>query len=93
MTQMAQISRLVNERSAPSASSASLFLVLRKLALLRFRRGVGIELCLLVRHDPDGVTRRYVHIGTGNYNPSTARFYTDLSLLTSSPEITSVPGR
>jgi polyphosphate kinase len=47
------------------------------------------KLCLLVRHDPDGVTRRYVHIGTGNYNPTTARFYTDLSLLTSSPEITS----
>src|SRR5215467_13123135 len=48
------------------------------------------KLCLLVRHDPDGVTRRYVHIGTGNYNPTTARYYTDLSLLTSSPEITSV---
>src|SRR5215831_7202306 len=47
------------------------------------------KLCLLVRHDPDGVTRRYVHIGTGNYNPTTARYYTDLSLLTSSPEITS----
>src|SRR5246127_3809619 len=47
------------------------------------------KLCLLVRHDPDGVTRRYVHIGTGNYNPATSRFYTDLSLLTSAPEITS----
>jgi polyphosphate kinase len=47
------------------------------------------KLCLLVRHDPDGVTRRYVHIGTGNYNPATARYYTDLSLLTSEPEITS----
>jgi polyphosphate kinase len=47
------------------------------------------KLCLLVRHDPDGVTRRYVHIGTGNYNPTTSRFYTDLSLLTSAPEITS----
>ncbi len=47
------------------------------------------KLCLLVRHDPDGVTRRYAHIGTGNYNPFTARFYTDVSLLTSSPEITS----
>jgi polyphosphate kinase len=47
------------------------------------------KLCLLVRHDPDGVTRRYAHIGTGNYNPATARYYTDLSLLTSSPEVTS----
>lgn len=47
------------------------------------------KLCLLVRHDPDGVTRRYAHIGTGNYNPATARYYTDVSLLTCSPEITS----
>ena len=47
------------------------------------------KLCLLVRHDPDGKTRRYVHIGTGNYNPTTARFYTDLSLLTAAPSITS----
>lgn len=46
------------------------------------------KLCLLVRHDPDGVTRRYAHIGTGNYNPTTARFYTDISLLTASPQIT-----
>jgi polyphosphate kinase len=46
------------------------------------------KLCLLVRHDPDGKTRRYVHIGTGNYNPTTARFYTDLSLLTAAPNIT-----
>ena len=46
------------------------------------------KLALLVRHDPDGVTRRYGHLGTGNYNPATARFYTDLSLLTSDPEIT-----
>jgi polyphosphate kinase len=46
------------------------------------------KLCLLVRHDPDGVTRRYVHIGTGNYNPATSRYYTDVSLLTCSPEIT-----
>jgi polyphosphate kinase len=46
------------------------------------------KLALLVRHDPDGVTRRYGHLGTGNYNPATARFYTDLSLLTADPEIT-----
>src|SRR5437868_10161229 len=46
------------------------------------------KLSLLVRRDPDGVTRRYAHLGTGNYNASTARIYTDLSLLTSNPEIT-----
>jgi len=46
------------------------------------------KLALLVRHDEDGVTRRYAHLGTGNYNPSTARFYTDISLLTADPEIT-----
>jgi polyphosphate kinase len=47
------------------------------------------KLCLLVRHDPDGVTRQYAHLGTGNYNATTARLYTDLSLLTADPEITS----
>jgi polyphosphate kinase len=46
------------------------------------------KLCLLVRRDPDGVTRRYAHIGTGNYNPTTSRFYTDISLLTASPDVT-----
>ena len=39
----------------------------------------------MARRDPDGVIRRYAHLGTGNYNPTTARFYTDLSLLTADP--------
>lgn len=47
------------------------------------------KLALIVRNDPDGKIRRYAHLGTGNYNPSTARFYSDLSLLTSDAEITS----
>jgi polyphosphate kinase len=47
------------------------------------------KLALMVRRDPDGVVRRYAHLGTGNYNSVTARFYTDVSLLTSRPEITS----
>jgi polyphosphate kinase len=47
------------------------------------------KLSLLVRHDPDGVTRRYAHLGSGNYNTATARIYTDLSLLTADPQTTS----
>jgi polyphosphate kinase len=46
------------------------------------------KLSLLVRRDPDGMTRSYAHIGTGNYNATTARIYTDLSLLTANPEVT-----
>jgi len=41
---------------------------------------------LVVRRDDDGI-RRYVHLGTGNYNPGTARLYTDLGLLTCRPEL------
>lgn len=47
------------------------------------------KLALLVRRDPDGAVRRYAHLGTGNYNPVTARFYTDISLLTTRIELTS----
>jgi polyphosphate kinase len=47
------------------------------------------KLMLILRKDPDGKIRRYAHLGTGNYNPSTARFYSDLSLITSDEGITS----
>ena len=47
------------------------------------------KLALVVRQDPDGKIRRYVHLGTGNYNPSTAKFYTDFSFLTCDQYITS----
>ena len=41
---------------------------------------------LVVRREGSGL-RRYVHIGTGNYNPKTARLYVDIGLLTARPEI------
>jgi polyphosphate kinase len=44
------------------------------------------KVSLVVRREPDGV-RRYVHLGTGNYNASTARLYTDLGLFTCNQEI------
>jgi polyphosphate kinase len=51
-------------------------------------RGLKVhgKICLVVRRGRDGI-RRYVHLGTGNYNDRTARAYTDMGLLTSSADI------
>ena len=47
---------------------------------------IHAKMTLVVRREPDGL-RRYVHIGTGNYNASTARIYEDVGLFTADEEI------
>ena len=46
---------------------------------------IHAKVALVVRREAEKI-RRYVHLGTGNYNPTTAKLYTDLSLLTCRPE-------
>ena len=47
---------------------------------------IHTKIVMVVRQEEDHI-RRYVHIGTGNYNPRTARIYTDLGLLSCRPEL------
>jgi polyphosphate kinase len=44
------------------------------------------KLALVIRREEGGNLRHYAHLGTGNYHPSTTRFYTDFGLLTSHPK-------
>ena len=45
------------------------------------------KMALVLRREPQGL-RRYAHLGTGNYNPTTAKFYTDFGLLTADADLT-----
>ena len=47
---------------------------------------VHAKLCMVVRREKDGI-RRYTHLGTGNYNATTSRIYTDFGFLTTDPAI------
>ena len=46
------------------------------------------KMTLVTRKEAGGELHRYAHLGTGNYNPTTAKLYTDLSLLTANAEMT-----
>jgi len=47
---------------------------------------VHAKLCMVVRREKDGI-RRYMHLGTGNYNATTSRIYTDFGMFTCDPDI------
>ncbi len=45
------------------------------------------KLALVIRREEGGILRHYAHLGTGNYHPSTTKFYTDFGLLTAHPQM------
>ena len=45
------------------------------------------KVTLVVRREEEGILRRYLHVGTGNYNPRTAGIYTDVGILTCAPNL------
>ncbi|MBA4150395.1 MAG: polyphosphate kinase 1 [Verrucomicrobia bacterium] len=47
---------------------------------------IHCKMTLVVRKDPDAI-RRYVHLSTGNYNPTTSKIYTDIGLFTCRPQV------
>lgn len=55
--------------------------------LVGYKTHTKIVLVVRQEQENDGAIHRYVHIGTGNYNPKTAKFYTDLGLLSARPEL------
>jgi polyphosphate kinase len=44
------------------------------------------KVCVVIRHEAEGI-RRYMHLGTGNYNDVTARLYSDMGLFTCDPDL------